>query len=396
MEKLGETKNQHYVPRFILRKFSKDERRISLVTLSNGRRVDGASIAGQCKADYFYGSDQLMEKSFQAEETKISKYLSTPTIPQLDSLPASAYDELLAYVHYQQARTRGAAEHLSTTAGAFAKSMLRDHIRLNRPPNIRNEDLDLVEIGIKNAQHESIWFAAKTLPLMRDMVVKFIITDRPVGFVIADHPVVAYNQFAEHHTILRQCPTSTELAHKGLQLFMPISPSVTLAIYDPGTYEYGGKSRICRAGPQDVTYLNEMQTINAWECIYFHTDRVDKPTLDSLLRARKNHPSRYKKTTSESELTRRPDGKLSKFTVVTYVDIRIGAKLSFIRSTDGHSYEYYQGSSVPVRSPERVAFTEAYGNHLEKIVADRRAASTAEAERGPSEATTQTNILESR
>lgn len=374
MKKLGDTKSQHYVPRFILRKFSRDTRRISLVTASDGRRVDGASIAGQCQGSYFYGSDQQMERSFSDEETRISKYLSTLTPDHLNGLPPAAYDELRNYVHYQQARTLGAAQHLSEMAGAFAKSVLRDHIRLNKPPGIKVEDLDLVKIGLKGAQHDSIWFAAKTLPVMSDMAVKFILTDRPIGFVISDHPVAAYNQFAEHHPALRSCSYSTGLAHKGLQLFLPISPSVTLAIYDPETYEYGGKGRVCRAGPRDVAYLNRIQAVNAWNCLYFHPDRIDGPTLDDLLRTRKNHRSIYKKPLDESSLQERSDGKLSRFVVVSTIDIRVGAKLDLIRPKDGHSYTYYEEPSVPVRSPQLVAFTEAYGQDLEKRVREGRAA----------------------
>jgi len=380
MEKQGETKNQHYVPRFILRKFSKDQRHISLLTLSNGKRIDGAKIAGQCKGDYFYGADQVMEKSFQAEESNVAKYLSDLAPTHLAALSEKTFSELRMFVHYQKARTRGAAMHMSRFVGAFAKTVLRDSIILNRDSEIQSEDLELVEIGLKNGQDESLWVAATSRPIMLDMAVKFIVADRPTGFVIADHPVVAYNQFAEHHSVLKHYPTSTGLAHKGLQLFMPLSPSVTLAIYDPGVYEYGGKSRVCRAGPQDVRFLNEMQAVNAWECIYFNGDRIDAVTLDALSQIRKAHPSRYQKEVSESDFIRRDDGTLSKFTVVTSVDIRVGAKLSFIRPTDGHSYEHYRGPSVPVRSNALLRLSEEYAKDLERIVAERRAAAGASQE----------------
>jgi hypothetical protein len=73
MEKLGETKRQHYVPRIILRNFSKDGKRISLVV--DGKRIDGASIGKQCYGDYFYGSDNVMEKSFADSEAKMAAFL---------------------------------------------------------------------------------------------------------------------------------------------------------------------------------------------------------------------------------------------------------------------------------------------------------------------------------
>ena len=48
-ERKGETKRQHYVPRMILRSFSNDGKRISL--LVDGRRIDGASLRDQCQED---------------------------------------------------------------------------------------------------------------------------------------------------------------------------------------------------------------------------------------------------------------------------------------------------------------------------------------------------------
>jgi hypothetical protein len=70
VERQGETKSQHYVPQFIMRKISKDGRHVSLLALSSGKRIDGAKISKQCKGDYFYGYDQEMEKAFQVEEYK--------------------------------------------------------------------------------------------------------------------------------------------------------------------------------------------------------------------------------------------------------------------------------------------------------------------------------------
>jgi hypothetical protein len=54
VDKKGETKRQHYVPRMILRNFSTDGKRCSLYILSEGQRVDKVSIANQCYKDYLW------------------------------------------------------------------------------------------------------------------------------------------------------------------------------------------------------------------------------------------------------------------------------------------------------------------------------------------------------
>jgi hypothetical protein len=379
-ERKGETKRQHYVPRMILRNFSKDGKRLSLFI--DGKRIDGASLRDQCQEDYFYGADQVMEKSFAEEEGKMATFFADLTPERFAMLRDEDVHRLKLFVAYQHARTRGAAEQLSKFAGAFAKEALRDSLIRNKSTEISPEDLESVEIGIQGAQHESIWLAAKTNPILLDMNVKFITTARTPGFVIADHPVVAYNQFAEHHPILSRYPTSTGLALKGLQLFMPLSPSMLLAVFDPSTYEYGGKSSVCKAGPADVAHLNRMQAVNAYSCFYFDDRRMTDAALSDLKQARAKHPSVYEKHVATSPLLRREDGKMSRFIAVYHAEVKIGAKLSFIRTIDGHSYEDYEGPSVPIRSREAMELANLYGKMLEDEVAKRRAART---EEGPAD-----------
>jgi hypothetical protein len=378
----GDTKRQHYVPRMILKRFSKDRVQVSLFVFGRGKRVDGASLRDQCYADYFYGADNVIEKSFAAEETKIGALLGDLSRERLDALTDADFEQLRNFVRYQHARTKGAAEHLSNFAGAFAKQILRDSLKLNKDVDVTEEELDEMRIGLTNAQNNSVWEAAKSLPLFLDMRVKFIATDRSPGFVIGDHPVATYNQFVEDHPLLRRWPTSSGLALKGLQLFMPLSPSMSLAIYDPGTYEYGGRSAVCRAGPKDVAFMNQMQAINALTCIYFDPDRIDDASLASLEAVRRSHPSVYEKKTAISEMRERANGKKSRLVAVYHDDIRLGAKLSFIRPTDGRSYEGYEGASPPIRSPQLVAVMKQYGDFLERKAkekaAERRATASAD------------------
>lgn len=373
MEKKGTTKIQHYVPQMILRKFSQNRAATSLMVLDKGLRVPSATVKHQCCEDYFYGDDQIMEKSFAKEEDKLAHHLGDLSVAKLEGIPDSVMAELVNFVHYQHARTRGAAEHLNRFTDALAKSVLRGTFELNRDSSIRPQELDRVEIGLNKAPNQSLLLAAKTLPLMRDMQVKFISTQRTPGFLIADHPVVAYNHFAEHHQRLRHFPGATGFARKGLQLFMPLSPSVTLAIYDPTTYQYGGSSRVCRAGPHDVQYLNQMQVINAFRCVFFDQNRIDEATLDGLLTARSNHPSMYTKDAVESDYIQRDDGRIGRLVAVNHPDLRVGAKLSFIRLIDGHSYDGCD--EIPIRSQKHVALAMRYAEFLDEKVKERRAAS---------------------
>jgi hypothetical protein len=345
----GGAKAQHYVPQFILRNFSPDGTHISMVLLPEGRRVPAAKIARQCQERFFYGEDQVMEKSFAREESRISALLGDLSVGRLGEMSGDDDGDLIRFAHYQHARTLGAAEGLNAMADDTAKAVLRETIRLIKGAmDITEEDLDLVDLRLTAAQHESLWIAATSGVLLTDMALKFIVTSRTPGFVLSDHPVVLNNQYIEHHPDLQHLLSINGLTAKGLQMFMPLSPSVALAIFDPAVYEYGGASKVCKAGPADVAFLNQMQR--------FKSPKGGKVTM--------------------GDLHDRPDGTKDQFMIVEgpNADIRIGAKLSFVRSKNNHGYYGYPYAFAPVRSEERVVLAERLRQLLDAQVDATRAA----------------------
>ena len=357
-QKKGATKRQHYVPQMILRRFSDDGATTGLIVLKDGRRVERAAFNRQCYGDYFYGDDQVMEKSFAASETRVGAYLGNLTKSHLESLSADDLYQLKLFVHYQLLRTRGAAESSSNFLAEHFKSVVRGTAQLNGDLDVV-EGLDHVNVRFKNMQQETTWQAAKTSPLVMDLRVKFVYGS---GFIIADHPVAQYNQFAEQHPLFSKYPALNGLALKGLQLFMPLSPLVTLAVYDPAVYEYGDEhSLFVQASAGDVENLNKMQAINALECCFFDRRHADGG-FENLLQARASHPGIYDKPIAESPFIRRPDETISRLVMVAHRGIRIGAALNFLKVTDTSPYEGYDGPSIPVRSEGLMRFTEFYGD----------------------------------
>lgn len=369
-EKKGVTKRQHYVPRMLLRNFSSDGKRISLVV--DGKRIDNAGLRDQCQEDYFYGSDQILEKSFAEQESEMAALLGDLSPERFETLTDRQLEIMRQFVAYQRARTRGAAQHLSDFMGAFAKQTLKDGLLLNDGRVMTVEEDEAFQVGLEAAQRDAVWQAAKSMPVLADMSVKFIATVRTPAFVVADHPVVAYNQFAEHHPVLSRYPTRTGHALKGLQFFLPVSPSMTLAVYDPATYSYGGNKRVCTAGPHDVALLNRMQAVNAYSCFYFDPTRMTEDALADLAAARRSHPSMFTKHTALGPLQKRGDGTISRIVAVRHAEMALGAKLSFVRTIDGRSYENHRGASIPVRSEELMEVARQLGDLLEAEVTRRR------------------------
>lgn len=103
-DKKGQTKRHHYVPQMILRNFSANEATTSLVVLSSGKRVPEAPINRQCYEPYFYGEDQVMERSFSREEANVSKVLGDLSRERLDALTDNDIALLKNFVHSSSRR----------------------------------------------------------------------------------------------------------------------------------------------------------------------------------------------------------------------------------------------------------------------------------------------------
>jgi hypothetical protein len=71
-EKKGKTKRQHFVPRCLLRRFSKTEQATSVFVIGSTTFVPTAGIKTQCAADYYYGEDQATETALGRLEKAFS------------------------------------------------------------------------------------------------------------------------------------------------------------------------------------------------------------------------------------------------------------------------------------------------------------------------------------
>lgn len=369
-------KRQHYVPRLILRGFSTDGRTISLFAFRSVKRVDGASLKEQCYEDYFYGRDGGIEEGFATLEGEFAASLGDLSREHLDTVQQQEADKIRQFVHYQRLRTAGAATDVNDFGEALAKKVLSKDARVA-------DVLDKVRIKTKKPQFESLHHAVTGFPLVFDLGIKFLVAGRKKTFVVSDNPVVASNQYVEHHPALREHPSgSTGLAVKGLQLFLPVSPRVCVALYDKSTYRYGSDTRLtCGASTSDIQLLNVLQAANAQECIYFDPSQLDESEIVRLQRERAKYEGWKEPKFSEGPLTRRPDGLLSQIIMSSAPELRLGAKFNFLKVTDDTTYEGYDRGILPPRSEELLELNKQYCKFIdaktEEACAERTRTETA-------------------
>ena len=272
-------KAHHFVPQFYLRNFSADGSSVGTFVLKKNRFVESASISGQCQRAYFYGRDQVREKSFKSFEDEWAPIFKD-IISSREAFSVFTPEHLffLLFVVMQKGRTVAAAHELEEMSDKMAKAMLA--------PVIAAEGIDpgLLEhyrIGPRDAVTESLANFTKTWPLLTDLRPILLIDTDAIGFITGDHPVIYANQLLQSVTdrgvIGAQSP--------GLQIFVPLSPSVMLLLYDEDAYGTGKRSpSVVEISSGDIEQINALQVVTAEENIYFNSQASSRAYIFDLVK----------------------------------------------------------------------------------------------------------------
>jgi hypothetical protein len=264
-------KSQHFVPQFLLRRFSQDGSSIGLHHLRSGRRIEGASLRHQACRDWFYGRDGHIEKVLSQFEGEASGVLLSIEETLRPPRRYSADHRTLAtFLHIQAQRTAQAVSEANEMLNKMGKSMLRR--RLKDPELL--VALDNVEMSLTDPTDMTLRRAILDTPVILDLKFKLLHNVSGAPFVLGDHPVIKHNQLYQGGPI-----SLIGLANVGLQILLPIGPNLMVAFYDEAAYALGDKtSNVVRVvAAKDVRALNEMQWANALENVYFSppADAVD-------------------------------------------------------------------------------------------------------------------------
>lgn len=285
-------KKQHYIPKFYLKFFSNLDNltHVGLLNLKTNKYVGSASIDGQNKEDYFYGNETEIEDALAVLENKTCEIIQNKNLPPYDS---EDYVILLVYVMYQQNRTIISAQRVNDLLNQVSQMLQND--RLAPENEIADVKFEYNYPGIA-----AIEVVSELIPVVSDLKCKLIINKTKELFITSDDPVVKWNQFLN---IKKHRDSKTGLAMRGLKLFFPISPTITLLYYDSDIYEIGiDDSNVELFSLKDVRLLNLIQTFSCNENIYFNQE-VDESCarrllieLNNLITKTNNHIENYCKT----------------------------------------------------------------------------------------------------
>jgi len=243
---MSKTKH-HYVPRFYLKRFASQPKRINVYNLETNVLIRDASLKGQCQRPRFYGTSDDVENDLMKLETIVSPAIghiieqSQP--PKIASLQHSY---LLLFAAFQLSRTPMAADAMS---GGYNK--LIDLVNANMPSSANQAGGPRMERDF--AVRESLNNASLVAECWADLEVHLILNTCEETFFTSDNPLVLYNKYCEG---LKGFGT-TGATKRGLQVFVPISPYHLVLLYDKHIYKVGDKhSRLIRIG--DLNYIRAL------------------------------------------------------------------------------------------------------------------------------------------
>src|ERR1700761_8825720 len=127
MSRSPKRKNNHYVPKYYLKRFrSKSDRQIGLYNLNSGAQTDEAPIKSQCARSYFYSKNPIFEDRLSALEAKQTLLLERIISQNHAPIQGTSDRQMLsAGIALQEGRTVSSAMQADRLADQFGRAMLR-------------------------------------------------------------------------------------------------------------------------------------------------------------------------------------------------------------------------------------------------------------------------------
>ena len=235
-------KNQHFVPQFYLRNFSRDEKTVGTaihIDTPNPQVQYEAPIKSQASQNYYYTADTSIEKDFNLIEKPASvliyRIINEPNV----ILNGNETYLLKHYIYFQHIRTPMHAQMLEDDVNQmFHKLAGPDYDELN----VKVGDAPLLALASLSK------LANKTIDPLKLAILH---NQTPLPFITAPDPSIYFNLYC----MRRKKDYGT--AMPGLMFYMPISAKKALFLYDSKTYKVKERHMVS-CDILEVAFLNSM------------------------------------------------------------------------------------------------------------------------------------------
>lgn len=254
-------KNQHYVPQFLIKRFSVDTARkmINLYHIPSHKIICNAPIKSQaCKVNT-YGADQLIENIFADIESKSQHVISRLSKTHDTSLSFEERCIFQTFVYFQIVRTPHAVKYANEMLEKNFYEGFRDDKNVGKY-------IDKVKISYKQPYQELFKLSLDSQGILSDLRIGILLTSEDYPFLLGQHPAVILNPYFN----ARKWQLSGQgLGLKGICIFLPISSTEQIIFYDTDRYSFSNFKNIITLSKSDVDKINTFQFAYTSDCVFF-------------------------------------------------------------------------------------------------------------------------------
>ena len=267
-------KNQHYVPRFLLKKFSSREDNFIWAYDKNNdyNKIKERPIRKVANEFFFYDQIKNSKKGsfeyvLQTVENDVApiieKILKVKNLRNLNDIER---DKIALFVASQIFRTKGHLFESERMDREFSRTM-EEHLS-NPIPELNSKEL---------------WFSTlANIPFFKNILLNKIwhLIESNNEFYISDNPVVRQNS-----TDKSKFRGTLGIDSYGIEIYLPLSPSIVIALFCEKFFNERGYNNIYidkfQTEPDNIKNLNWLQTKNSDRFIF--SSKKDFSLVQSIL-----------------------------------------------------------------------------------------------------------------
>lgn len=274
---MSERLNQHFVPQYYFRNFSKGQGCINVLLKQSSTIVYNASIKGQCAKRKFYGPPEIeavFEKLDARHSKAIQDALFTAWEPNVRQFDVQSLAWLWEAILFQRARTNLEAEKMAPMMECIVLELFKEHLK--HAPNIQDREklvahIERGHVWIKQDRKVTlahlISSALSSAILISDLGIRLLRNQTDYPFIFGDSPVIFYNT---HYLNIKKRGV-LGFQTPGLQIFLPLDSNTLLVLIDEKVYSGNieGCTVIDVIHRSDISQLNTLQLHHSRNAVYF-------------------------------------------------------------------------------------------------------------------------------
>lgn len=336
---MPEKKNQHIVPQYYLRGFSKDrddasiknaDKRICRYNLKEPVKPHTV-IKKVCKGSYYYGKSEYLEQALSELENMQAHALNKLiTDKRTDWLTSEDGLFLLMFIMLLKTRTESARQ----LAVKMTETIYKDIGQMYFEKNNLQDYSVRVTVNPEWAHYSTMSNLWDKSFVISDLYPILLINESKKHFITSDDPVIFYNykNVKDINTTCGYC--------SGLMIFCPLTETLLFLLIDKDLYDIrkDTQTTVRVKKDSDIDSINKLQLLNCNEEIYC-CDDSELEYIKELHSSVKNHITERKVISKLGGFTH-PNVQKGEIYSLTTTDIYFKITLSFIKLNKENNRKY--------------------------------------------------------